>query len=124
LFFLPLSLVHCQHCPPPSAVVGRHHRQRFSFDRRSHVCTRLNLGIPNLGFVFSLEHFQFLGFISLLHGVFRCCHGCQNHDPLKTHDLQGSCWIVVVNRNSAGNGVSGDTVPSNRDSGNPFQTVR
>jgi len=44
--------------------------------------------------------------------------------PLKIHDLQGSCWIAVVNRNSVGSGDSGDAVPSNRDSANPFQTVR
>jgi len=58
---------------PPSTATGRHRRWRFSFDQQPHVCTRLDLGIPDLGFVFPLEHFEFLGFISLLHGVFRCC---------------------------------------------------
>ncbi|QCE15141.1 hypothetical protein DEO72_LG11g2150 [Vigna unguiculata] len=42
--------------------------------------------------------------------------------PLKIRDLQGSCWIAGVNRNSTGSGDSSDAVPSNRNGANPFQT--
>jgi len=44
--------------------------------------------------------------------------------PLKIRDLQESCWIAGVNRNSAGSDDFDDAVPSNRDGANPFQTVR
>jgi len=43
--------------------------------------------------------------------------------PLKIRNLQGSCWIAVVNRNSAGSGDSGDTVPSNHDGANRSSTT-